>query len=71
MEEKVLQECGKRGRMLTVAGGWLTCPFCRNRRVMRIMLDTTAKQLPVFCRVCRHEFRVEINRGQCFESQSQ
>ncbi len=71
MGEKALQDERKRGRMLTVTGGWLTCPFCKNRRVMRIVPDTMAKQLPVFCRVCRHEFRVEINRGQCFESQSQ
>lgn len=71
MEGKVLQEYEKRGRMLTVEDGWLVCPFCKlNRRVMKIDPDTVAMRLPVYCRSCKREFRVDIQKGQSFKSQS-
>lgn len=58
--------------MLTVKDGFLQCPNCRvNRKVMRIDPQTTAQNLPCFCRSCKAEFRVDIVQGQCFESRSQ
>lgn len=58
--------------MLTVKNGFLTCPTCRrNRHLLRVLPDTTAENLVVFCRDCKTEHRVEIINGQCFESRSQ
>ena len=70
MKEKALQdqrECGK----LTVKGGWVTCPVCRrNRRLIRIEPETVAKELPVFCRDCKSEIILNIERGQSVERRS-
>ena len=66
-----MQSPGKRGKMLTVIDGWLVCPRCRrNKRLLRINPDTTARHLEVFCRTCKSRIIVDIERGQSFESQS-
>ena len=58
--------------MLTVENGWLVCPFCRrNRRVMRIDPATVATRVVAYCRTCKREFKLDIEKGQSFESQSQ
>ena len=60
------------GRMLTVKDGYLVCPTCRrNRRLIQVRPDTSAKRLVVFCRDCKTEHIVDIDKGQCFESRSQ
>ena len=69
-EEKVLQELQKRGK-LTVKDGWVTCPVCRrNRRLIRIEPETVATDLPVFCRGCKNEIILNIDRGQSVERRS-
>ena len=66
---KVLQTTQKRGKMLTVKDGWVTCPTCRrNRRMIQIKPDTAAHNLVVFCRTCKTEHIVDIVEGECFES---
>ena len=68
----MLQTEANRGRMLTVKGGWLICPVCkRNKHVSRIPPDATGTRIAVFCRDCKTEFRIDIDKGQCFESRSQ
>ena len=58
--------------MLTVRDGYLICPNCRrNKRLMKINPDTVAHRVVAFCRDCKTENIVDINRGQCFESRSQ
>lgn len=37
----------------------------------QIRPDTTAENLPVFCRQCKLELTVNIDKGQCFESRCQ
>lgn len=59
-------ECGK----LIVKDGWLMCPSCRRRKVLQVRPETSAKNLIVYCRNCKHSVTVDIDRGQCFESQS-
>lgn len=70
MREKALQgqaNCGK----LTVKNGWVTCPVCkRNRRLIRIEPETEAQALPVFCRDCKCEIILNIERGQSVERRS-
>lgn len=57
---------------LTVKDGFLQCPTCRgNKKLLKIEPDTTATNLVVFCRFCKTEHRIDIRRGQCFESRGQ
>lgn len=59
--------CGK----VNVKNGWIVCPHCRsNHRLLRIDSKTEAKNLPVFCRICRHEIILDIERGQSARRQS-
>ena len=61
------QDCGK----LTVKDGWVACPVCRrNRRLIRITPETEATDLPVFCRNCKNEIILNIERGQSVERRS-
>lgn len=58
--------------MLTVKDGYLQCPNCRrNKRLMKIHPDTVATRVVVFCRDCKTEHIVDIEKGQCYESRSQ
>ena len=57
-------ECGK----LIVKDGWLMCPSCRRRKVLQVRPETSAKNLIVYCRDCRTETMVDIEKGQCFQS---
>lgn len=61
----------KHGKMLTVRKGFLICPTCRtSRRLMRIPPNAYGRGLAVYCRKCRTEHIVDIEKGQCFLSQS-
>lgn len=67
---------GKRDTIgLTVKDGFLICPRCAaahlTKKIARINLDTTAHRLPVFCRNCKLEIKIDIVEGQCFESRCQ
>lgn len=54
---------------LIVRDGWLVCPGC-HKRVLRVEPNTAAQNLIVYCRNCKRTVTVDIDRGQCFESQS-
>lgn len=74
------ESCGKMG--VTVRdGGWIVCPECErrhalnpnwriNRSLMRINRDTSAAALPVYCRKCQTEIKLDIANGLSFESLS-
>lgn len=66
-----MQTQQKHGKMLTVREGYLVCPICRYKRLMKINPDTTAFRVVAFCRNCKNENIVDIEQGQCFESRSQ
>lgn len=71
-EEMALQSDVKHGKLLTVKDGYLVCPTCRrNRRLMRIRPSTVATGVVAYCRDCKTENIVDIERGQCYESRSQ
>ncbi len=54
---------------LRMKGGWLLCPVCGRQKVLQVRPDTSARHLIVYCRMCRMETVVDIEQGQCFESQ--
>lgn len=56
---------------LSVKDGWVTCPVCRrNHRLIRVDPETVAAGLPVYCRTCRSEIILNIERGQSVKRQS-
>ena len=58
------------GKILTVEAGYLVCPRCRmNRRLIPVEPDTVAHNLQVYCRTCKQRIKIDIVKGQCFESQ--
>lgn len=60
-------ECAK----LIVTNGWVTCPVCkRNHRLIRVGPETEANALPVYCRTCRTEIILNIEKGQSVKRQS-
>lgn len=65
-----MQSAEKSGRII-VNDGWITCPECgRNHRLLRITGSTEACCLPVYCRTCRREIILDIERGQSVKRQS-
>ena len=57
--------------MLTVKDGYLVCPVCRrNTHVMRIDPDTYGERVRAYCRSCKTELQIDIDKGQCYESRS-
>lgn len=57
--------------IIQVRDGWVQCPICkRNKRLLRIMPDTQASHLPVFCRDCKSEIILDIV-GQSVKRRSQ
>ena len=56
--------------MLVKKSGFLVCPRCGNRKLLRVTPSTEARALPVWCRKCQTEITVDISRGQCQLSRS-
>lgn len=67
-----MREPKKHDIVVPVKDGWLTCPVCRrNHRLLQIRQDTEARMLPVYCRTCKHETILNIDKGQSVKRQSQ
>lgn len=69
MEKDLLQKQTETSK-LVVKDGWLICPACRRRKILRVREDTYARRLTVYCRACHAETIVDIEQGQCSRSQS-
>lgn len=58
--------------ILAVKNGWVSCPYCkRNERLMRVLPDTEARCLEVYCRDCKRRIILNIDKGQRVELRSQ
>ena len=59
--KKTLQNAACLG-ILSVKDGWIVCPGC-GKHIQRITPTTEARALPVYCRGCRREIILDIDRG--------
>lgn len=66
----VLQQQEK-GAKLTVRDGHPICPVCRKKMSPKILPTTSGENVVTFCRNCKQELIVNIDKGQCFESRCQ
>lgn len=57
--ENVLQSSEMCGKIKTNQG-WLRCPACGRGRVLQLLPTTQAKDLVVYCKVCKKESIVNI-----------
>lgn len=55
-------ECGK----LIVKDGLYVCPNCKQKTNQKAFPETNADKLILWCRSCKAEYFVKIERGQCF-----
>ena len=53
---------GETSDKLPVKDGWIACPQC-GRKLIHIRPETESHSLPIFCRGCRTEILLEIERG--------
>lgn len=60
---------GKRlHRAVVVKDGWVACPICRKKkRLLHVLEDTEARNLPVYCRSCKNRLILDIEKGQVVE----
>ncbi len=49
------------GKMVT-RDGYLLCPICQRQKVLRILPGTEGKQIAVYCKNCRKESIVNIDK---------
>ena len=45
---------------IQIVRGWLICPVCNRKRIMRVLPATKVKNLPVYCKACHSETIVNI-----------
>lgn len=65
MEGNVLQTMMKSGKLI-VRNGRYVCPNCKQTTNQKADDETNASNLILWCRSCKAEYRVNIQRGQCF-----
>ena len=51
--------------ILDLQDGRIVCPVCRRRTDQVVLSETSADQLVVFCKWCKHELVVKIEDGLC------
>jgi len=59
--------------IIVTTEGWVHCPVCKqNKRLLRVLPDTTATCLPVYCKRCRREVVLNIcPRAESLRAESQ
>lgn len=49
-----------------IKNGWYCCPCC-NKKLFRIRKETIVHRLPYKCKICRHDFEVNIEEPRANE----
>lgn len=57
---KRLQNTAQCGKLIT-RDGWIICPVCRKGKLLKVLPDTTAHNLPRKCKRCGQETIVNID----------
>ena len=65
-----MNSCHDNGKMVTVKDQYPVCPICRGRMTPKILANTSGRNIPAFCRRCKNEILLDIERGQCSRSPS-
>lgn len=60
LEEKVLQNQQKCGKLIA-RQGFLLCPNCGRRTDQKILPETKAKSLPLYCKKCKQSCLIDID----------
>ncbi|MGM9601408.1 MAG: cysteine-rich KTR domain-containing protein [Faecousia sp.] len=60
MEGKVLQTSTEHGKIKTNRR-WFVCPRCGRQKLFQLLPTTQAKDLVIYCKVCRAETIVTIS----------
>lgn len=58
------------GKMVTVKDSYPVCPVCKGKMTPKILATTSGRNIPAFCRRCKNEILLDIDRGQCSRSPS-
>lgn len=67
-----MQSQREHDKLIVVKDGRIVCPICRKRiQEVAVGPNTTARGLQVFCRSCKHETIVDIDKGQCRKGRCQ
>lgn len=67
-----MQSEGKGGKMVPVNEHWVTCPGCRkNKKLLKIRPDTEARSLVIYCRGCKREIVLDIDKGESVKRHGQ
>ena len=64
-----MQGKGKSGMMITV-GGRVRCPVCKAPTTLMVTPETSGKNIPAYCRDCKTEIILNIERGQSVKRRS-
>lgn len=76
-----MTERGERAKLTMRRGGFVVCPECErrhaqnpawpvNKSLLRIDRDTQASGLPVHCRKCQQEIKLDIDGQSAYERRS-
>lgn len=66
-----MQSGGGCGKLLPVKEHWVACPECRDKHLLKIRPETEAKCLQAYCRRCRREILLDIEKGESVKRHGQ
>lgn len=44
--------------------GWVICPICKKKRLLRVLHNTEVKNLPVYCKKCEKKLILNISPNE-------
>ena len=59
----MLTAVDENGIIFPIVDGFLSCPRCGKQKLLRVTHETEARALPVYCKNCRREYKINIRRA--------